>query len=295
MGYSLTPIVVDIPKIKSLMASKNVAVLQAVIKKYRKVMLNVDAMGSYFDEFEDEITAEYKRFVNGDFSTVELNANYPEPKEEEEEEDDEETAEMRAEFEKVKDDPEAAKKLMFKYMEEAFEMDDDDEEEEDDDEEPVKEVTTGTALAHMILGGKPDKSNGYKYGYALYYLCDLLGEVPEHDTWCSMRSSANVDGRVDKVLKKAGVSPATFSVSKSLINRGAPVAIPTPSDFPFIGYLTREEIRAILPLLAPAKLDAAIRSAPDDDRDWIGENIDELRQWLKLCAEINRDLICFYY
>jgi hypothetical protein len=297
MGYSLTPIVVVLSQVKALMGSKNVAVLQEVIQKYRNEMLSTDAMGEGFDEFEAEIQADYKRFVNGDFSTVDLNATYPEPEDDEEEEDDEETAAFRAKYERLNEtDPEAAKRLLLKHLQEAFENDfDDDEEEEEDDDEVVKEVTTGTALAHLILGGQCDKSHGYKYGYALYHLCEHLGEIPDHDAWCSMRSSANVDSRVDKVLKRAGVGPATFTVSKFLINRGSPVPIPKPHDFPFIGYLTREEIREILPLLTPAKLDAAIRSAPDDDRDWIGENIDDLRQWLELCAETNRDLVCFYY
>jgi hypothetical protein len=104
-------------------------------------MLDIDAMSDFFEEFEDEIKRDYEAFIAGDFDRVDLKGAFPEPKAGE---DDEETAEMKREFEKIKDDPEAVKKFLHDQLTDAF-LDDDDDEDEDDDEEvePFKEVTTG--------------------------------------------------------------------------------------------------------------------------------------------------------
>ncbi|HVK12818.1 MAG TPA: hypothetical protein VM597_28965 [Gemmataceae bacterium] len=259
MSYSLTPVLIDLPKLRDLMGSKDLAVLQAVIKKNRQDMLAIDEMGDeFFEEFEKEIKADYKAFVAGDLSRVDLKQVYPDP------------------------------------PDDGDDIDDGDEDEDDDDDEgePTRETTTGAALVHLILGGSMDPSKGYKYGYALCHLCEHLGRVPDHDSWCSIRSRS-VEA-VDAVLKKAGVKPKTFSVEGHLQYRGAPVAIPAPDDFPAIGYLTRDEARTLLPLLDPAKIDAAIRNAPDDYQEWLETAIGELRAWLEACVKTDRDLICFY-
>src|SRR5262249_16573737 len=156
---------------------------------------------------------------------------------------------------------------------------------------PAKELTTGAALVHMILGGKPDPSQGYKYGYALCSLCKHIGEVPEHDSWCTIRNAAFQ--AVDAVLKKAGVSPKAFSTSRFLLDRAPPVAITKADDFPSIGHLNRQEVRQILKLLDPAKLEAAIESSKESE--WLHSAISELRAWLETCAKTDRDLVCFYY
>src|SRR5262249_30618052 len=103
------------------------------------------------------------------------------------------------------------------------------------------ELTAGAALVQLVLGGKLDPSQGYKYGYALCSLCEYLGNVLAHDAWSSIRATG-ID-TVDAVLHKAGVGPGTFSVHRFLVERGAPVAMPRPEDFPYIGYLKRGEIR----------------------------------------------------
>src|SRR5205807_10023399 len=158
-------------------------------------------------------------------------------------------------------DPETpgADKRLLVLLRRYFSSDEGEEAEEEEDEvEPVKELTTGAALAHLILGGKPDKSQGYKYGYALCNLCAYLGKIPRGDAWCSLRGASGAMEKVDAVLEKAGVAPAVFSVSGFLVERGAPVAMPAPDHFPSIGYLTREEIRRVLGLLNPAKVEAAV-------------------------------------
>jgi hypothetical protein len=143
----------------------------------------------------------------------------------------------------------------------------------------------------MIMGGTKDKRFGFKYGYALDFLCRHLGEIPDNESWCSIRYET-LDA-IDTVLKDSGVRSKTFSVAKFLVERGAPVDIPKPDDFPSIGYLTRDEIPAILALLTPEKLSKAIRRS--DESDYFEGAFGELRSWLEACTKANRDLICFYY
>jgi hypothetical protein len=294
MSYSLTPVAVDVARLRSLTGSKDAALLQAVIKKYRKQMISTDGLGEDFDDFEDEIKAEYKAFAAGDFSAVDLNATYPD-RPRDEDDDDEGMAALREDIGSVDtSDPAAMQKFIEKHRDTLSEfLDDEDEDGEDDDEdeeEPTRELTTGAALAHLILGGKPDPAVGYKYGYALSMLCEHIGTVPEHDSWCTIRSAAF--DAVDEVLETIGVPPAEFTTHKFLVNRGSPVAIPEPDDFPYIGYLERDEIRKLLGRLDPAKVEAAIRDA--DEQEWLRTAIDELRSWLELCATTDRDLVCFY-
>src|SRR5262249_47068581 len=151
-------------------------------------------------------------------SGVDLNATYPERVEEEDDddEDDEEMARVKAEYERLrKKDPKAAKEFMFKYLEDAFKSgwdeEDDEDEEDEDDGEIEREVTSGTALAQLILGGNTEKSAGYKYGYALHNLCEYFGESPDHDSWCTIRYQSLE--AIDELLARAGIKPSVFSAS----------------------------------------------------------------------------------
>src|SRR5688572_19205816 len=80
MSYTLTPIIVDLAAVKALMGSKKTAVLQAVIKKHRRAMVEADSQGESFEDFEKQIKAEYKAFAAGNFSSVDLNGSYSKPR-----------------------------------------------------------------------------------------------------------------------------------------------------------------------------------------------------------------------
>jgi hypothetical protein len=297
MSYTLTPVLVDLPKLRALMGSKDTALLQAVIKKDRSEMLNVDEIADeFFDDFKKEIKAEYKAFAAGDFSGVDLKRVYPDPPPDEEDDDPKLNALLEGVEKLDEDSPRDVNKfksLLKDYFKDDGIEDEEDEENGEDEDTAVRETTTGAALVHLIMGGNTDPAKGYKYGYALSHLCEYIGTVPEHEAWCSIRY-ASVEA-VDVALKRAGIGPKTFAVEKHLQYRGAPVAIPAPDDFPAIGYLTRDEARKVLALMDPAKLDAAIRKAAEDYRDWLETAIAELRGWLEACSRTGRDLICFYY
>jgi hypothetical protein len=99
---------------------------------------------------------------------------------------------------------------------------------------------------------------------------------------------------VDSLLKKAGVSPKLFSATKTLLERGAPVQMPKPDEFPAIGYVERSEIGKLLEALDDNKIQPAIESSSKDIQEWLTEAMAELRSWLEASAKADRDLICFY-
>src|SRR5581483_2527520 len=106
MSYTLTPVVVDLTKVKYAMGSKDAALVQAVMKQHRKGMLEID---SIFDGDEKEIRKEYKAFSAGDFSRVNLNAVYDECDEDQDEDEGDGDEELNAEAERFKKALAAAK------------------------------------------------------------------------------------------------------------------------------------------------------------------------------------------
>jgi hypothetical protein len=88
--------------------------------------------------------------------------------------------------------------------------------------------------------------------------------------------------------------PKTFSTSRFLTERQAPIPIPEPDDFPKIGYLTHNEIRQIGPLFNSEKIAKAIQKESDDVQDWLESAIAELNEWLATAIRTKCDLICFY-
>src|SRR5262249_45027917 len=247
MSYNLIPIVVDLEKVKSAMGSKDSALVQAVVKQHRKGMLQIDAIIDDDENVEKQIKKEYKAFIAGDFSSVHLTAAYDnDDKDDDEPDPDAErfkqelaAATTHEEREKIK---EAMKQCFLqKAMSIMLNDDSDDEDEEVEDEEPGRSLSTGAALVQLIFSGNLDPSAWSQYGYSLQFLCEHLGTVQtERGSWSSIRSRSF--DFLDKILGRAGVPPKDFSTDGFLVQRGAPVKIFEPKDFPYIGYLKRDEI-----------------------------------------------------
>jgi hypothetical protein len=154
---------------------------------------------------------------------------------------------------------------------------------EDEDGEPL---TMQAALTQMVMGEEYNDGLGFMYGYALEFICNHFGEPLPNGGWSGMPSSTKWADTVDQALKAAGVPGKVFGVSRHLMNRGAPVEIPSIDDFPAIGYLKLAEIEAVRQALGRPTV-AAIK-----DREVL-EAIREIQGWLQTCADSSRDLICF--
>jgi hypothetical protein len=62
---------------------------------------------------------------------------------------------------------------------------------------------------------------------------------------------------------------------------------PEPGDFPFIGFLRKNEIGD-----AAKAIDSAGLSDMDEE---VQESVMQIHGWLKRCGELECDLVCFYY
>jgi predicted DNA-binding WGR domain protein len=163
--------------------------------------------------------------------------------------------------------------------------------EEDEDEsseesgEPPSAVSIAAILRCLVMGEKPAGSVPYRYMYgcALRYLALHFGEVLPHDQWNDFSSGAF--RAIDKAMRSAGIPAKVLSLDR-LVDRGAPIAaLPEYHDGLTVGYLRRQEIDQALAALAAAKLDRV-----DDDNAVF---IEDIRDWLRVCADSKRDLLCF--
>jgi predicted DNA-binding WGR domain protein len=164
-------------------------------------------------------------------------------------------------------------------------LDEDDIDEDEESDEPSSAVSIAELLRCLVMGEKPAGSVPYRYMYgcALRYLALHFGEVLPHDQWNDFNSSAL--RAIDKAMRTAGIPAKVLSLDR-LVDRGAPIAaIPESHDGLRVGYLRRQEIEQALAALAAAKLDRV----DDDDAVYI----EDIQDWLRVCADSKRDLLCF--
>lgn len=155
----------------------------------------------------------------------------------------------------------------------------------DEDDGFDDEITVEQALRELCSGSELSSSEGAPYAYALFALCNQLGEFQANAEWSSMRSRRAEC--VDEAIEKAGVPAETLRVQDHLMYRGAPVDIPEPFDFPFMGYLKNAE-------LAPA-----LKALSNTDQSTIPEEfraaVAQIVGWLKRAQALKIDLVCFYF
>ncbi len=149
-----------------------------------------------------------------------------------------------------------------------------------EDERPVE-----LALRDLIAGTTLDKADGEYHAWALKALCWYLGEFLDNSEWATIRSVWS--DYVDHVLAEGGVPEDALSIHRHILYRGAPISIPEPADFPFMGYLSRTEIAPA----AAALSQCAVPEANEDARS----SIVQIGGWLERAQEKNVDLLFFYH
>ena len=147
-------------------------------------------------------------------------------------------------------------------------------------------VTVEKAISDLIMGAQLDESSGFKYGYALKFLCEDLGAMLTNAHWSAMGWDWIED--VDAELNRLGLDADTFRVEPHLTTRGAPISLPQINDFPSIGYLLEAELAKASLAFADIKYDGLM----DDE---IRDSITEIRKWFDTCPRKHVDLVCFYH
>jgi hypothetical protein len=156
-----------------------------------------------------------------------------------------------------------------------------------DEDDGQEALTMQGALTQMVMGEQYHEGLGFMYAYALEFLCRHFGRGLPNGEWSAMPSGSQWAETVDRGLHAADVPEGVLRVSYHLMNRGAPIPIPEPDDFPGIGYLKLKEIRIARQALGEARL-ASIK-----DKEVL-TSVQELQGWLQACADSGRDLACFY-
>ena len=147
-------------------------------------------------------------------------------------------------------------------------------------------VSMSKAVDDLVMGAKLNKDSGFKYGYALKFVCEHLGKPLPNEFWLDAGWDWVED--FDAALTDAGIDKKLFRLDPHLTARGAPVTLPKINDFPAIGYVLEAEIAKIHPAL-PKSGDDSIK---DEE---IAETLGQLREWFQECARTHMDLICFYH
>lgn len=151
-------------------------------------------------------------------------------------------------------------------------------------------ITGDEALRHIILGGGFVRYGGPAYGYLLESICEQIGERMDNDGWCSLRSSSNWDGEIEKALNKSGVK---FPFKLLLVSRGGPVAYPQGYDFPYVGYFSPYECVEFAKELA--SVDPAAAGKLTIEAEYGEISIRNLKKWMDHCTASNLGLVTFYY
>jgi hypothetical protein len=174
----------------------------------------------------------------------------------------------------------------IQHDDDEFDDDHDDDDDDDDDDHDEPKLKLADALKSLIDGGTMVKGAGHAYGFALEALCTTLAkEWLPNKHWSAMHS--DWFDTVDAELKKLGLKERTAK----LVDNGAPVKMPRPDDFPFIGHMKPTDVKSFATALASA---SAKKTKTKIDPEVL-QSLDELQGWLKTAVAKKTGLVFFYY
>ncbi|MFT3883240.1 MAG: hypothetical protein QM703_26755 [Gemmatales bacterium] len=280
MSSSLTPIAIDFGKLSKVLGSGDEALLDVLLKKFREKFEEVDELASELEEDDDTEGDEEDDEASRQASLMALSQLLGKAKQD-----------LQSGVAPAKALSGLGQKggLSEQHQKALHDLlsDSDDDTTGPANDSPADYASAADVTRHLISGKKPARRVAFKfmYGYALQCLCLHLGEELPHDRWHDLRGSTWAKS-LDKALKTVSIPVKTLSVSKQLVDRGAPFKqVPTYSDNPSIGYLTLAEVERAVAAMQDARLD----TLEEETRSFL----EDLRRWLQTCADTKRDLICF--
>lgn len=295
MGYSLSACVVDLDAIGALLGSKNEQLLVDLIETYREEMLEIDAGMEFFEDFEEDILAEYESYVSGDFS-YHHPISEPDPGE-----DNDEGAlsdEEEAEFSKalLSDDDESLTSSIENLLGDLLSDAKATSFTSADDIEPSRDLSTAGALVQMILGREMDPQMGHLYGYTLDILAFHFGESVVSSAYESLRSSFYWERVVAESARRRGIDTQLLSPKSIFFHRGSPYAVPDSTDFPSIGYLTADEASELKEKLLSSGL-VPIQEVPlefESEEHWGEVALVQLLNWVTNATRAGHGVMTVY-
>jgi len=146
-------------------------------------------------------------------------------------------------------------------------------------------LTVQQALGDIIAGRITDRKSGAQYHYALEQICQTVG------TWFAPSVLSGIAGSwmfetFGPVLEKKWKLKGVLTLQE-LMEKGPPIPLPEPEDFPAVGSFTPEEVDAALD-----KLWQVDRTGVDPE---VLEGVAEIEAWLKTAKKAGVGLITYYY
>lgn len=149
---------------------------------------------------------------------------------------------------------------------------------DDDDGEGLSRYE---ALRHLVMGLPTQAGQGHQYAYATKAVIETLGPFLNNNALLPCGSGPSDE--IDAALNQMGV---TLRLSHFL-SSSLPVSLPRPDDFPFYGYIRKEDIGQHLQQLRTTPYLGGV--------SWISDAIETLTEWLEICFKMDRSLVVFYH
>ena len=146
-------------------------------------------------------------------------------------------------------------------------------------------LTLQQALGDIFAGKITDRKSGAQYHYALEQVCQTVG------TWFAPSVLSGIAGgwmfeTFGPVLETKWKLKGVLTL-KELMEKGPPIPLPEPEEFPAVGSFTPEEVDAALD-----KLWQVDRTGVDPE---VLEGVGEIEGWLKTAQKAGVGLITYYY
>lgn len=148
------------------------------------------------------------------------------------------------------------------------------------------ELSVEDAFEALVEGGPLDPAAGSQYAYAIKAYCEEVGHYLSNGNFSKVRSDYMES--VDQALGRMGLGQL-FSLFEFWRNElPLPQPLPSPLEaYPSYGAVPRERVVAIRDRLRRLHY-------LEGDHD-VGEGIENLREWVEICARREQGLIAFYH
>jgi hypothetical protein len=147
------------------------------------------------------------------------------------------------------------------------------------DEDEDHPVSCAAAYRHIVNGEPYAKGFGYVYGYAYEGLCMALGTETE-SSWTQIARSWDWFKEIDAALATLGIKLNLTD----LLCRGPLINIPTPDDFPALGWWTAEDVASAVIAFTLFDLNP-LQGRTMKEVERVSDAIEDIRSWIAIAAD----------
>jgi hypothetical protein len=150
---------------------------------------------------------------------------------------------------------------------------------EDLDEEEERPLPCASAYRQIVNGEPYADGVAYVYGYAYEGLCMALGAETER-SWTQIARSHIWFKDIDVALAALRIQLKITD----LLYRGPLIQIPTPDDFPALGWWTAGEVAAAVNAFKPLDLNR-LEGEAKNVVEHVADAIEDIRSWIAVASD----------